>query len=250
MSYYTSKQIFHINSANRTENSNSHTDFNIILKIDRNENFTHCVILDAAIPKSYYIIRANHNSFLLSEGGTDTVLTIPAGNYTRKSFAIAMAAALNSALWDYTITYHTSSTSVDTGKYSYSVSGNAGVQPSFTFSNSLCEAAGFDQLLYTFTGDVLIAPNIASLAAENNIFIHSDLCQNQEDDILQSFSSVSDPTFSVVAFRNHAILEYSKHFNGGRDNNYYIRITNENLEIIDTNGLNVTITLMLFTMKR
>src|SRR3954463_4082263 len=62
MSIITSKRLFYCDSHNRV--AGSHSNFSLQLEY-KNENYDHCVILQATIPKSYYLIQSGKNYFTL-----------------------------------------------------------------------------------------------------------------------------------------------------------------------------------------
>src|SRR5690554_6423581 len=54
-------------------------------------------LLQAIIPKSYYMIDSGNNTFVLDEGGQEATITIPVGNYSRESFMNKLTTLLNNA---------------------------------------------------------------------------------------------------------------------------------------------------------
>jgi hypothetical protein len=239
------QELQYINSNNRI--NGSHSDFTIKIQLKPGTTYKYVTVLDASIPKSFYIVPEHYNTFTLDENGASTTITIPAGNYTRKSLKETLATQLTSSSpnsWTYAVTYSNINSSVDTGKYTVSVSGNGGVQPSFIFTTNMYEILGFDRnSTHSFLADTLVAPNVANLSRESTIFIRSDVCQEQ-DDILQNIVTSDNPSFSYVDFRNYMPNEYKKKYNSGADNVFYFRITDENDRGLDLNGLNLQLTLL------
>ena len=258
----------YVNSNNRLNPSmETHSNFSIIFNdIPRNVNYNRVVVLDASIPKSFYAISSLTNVFQLTEASTTISITIPEGNYTRKSLATTLTSLLNSNspnVWSYSCTFPNINNTGDTGKYTFNVSGNLLTttsdlfgdmfgtitytsQPSFTFINNLSEVLGFNQTTYTFTAGTLIAPNVCNLSSESTIFIKSDICQAHGDNILQNIVSTGDPSFSNVAYINHWPMLYSKIYHSQGDNVFWFRITDENNMELNTNGINCVFTIFLF----
>ena len=56
-------------------------------------------------------------------------------------------------LWTYVVNYP-STVTTNTGKLAFTVSGNGGIQPQFTFAEHLYEQFGFDAGTYSFVGNV------------------------------------------------------------------------------------------------
>ena len=80
------KQIVYVNSRNRESDSDNDFIYNIELR--PNNDFTHVVILQASISKSFYTIQTGYNIFTLVENGQQATVSLPAGNYTRKSMSL------------------------------------------------------------------------------------------------------------------------------------------------------------------
>lgn len=250
MALIQEKQIFYINSENRV--SGTYSDFKHTLDIAPNTNFDTAVILNMSIPKSYYLVQNNYNTFTLDEINLTATITVPAGNYTRTSFKTTLQNLLTSNSpngWSYTVSFPPS-TSVDTGKYTYSVSGNGGVQPKFildTNSATLFGPMGFDShSTNVFNADTLISTNVINLQAETALFLHSDLIGNNKDDILQEVYGVDDLNFSNIVYSCTELEAYSKPLASKAGNIARFYITNENNVLMDLNGQNVVFTLMLY----
>jgi hypothetical protein len=241
------KQIYHINSANRI----SGTDENLTIELnDYGRDWTHVVVLDAAIPLSYYNIRDGENSFTLREDVTDYTITIPAANYNRKNLATVLQNLLNAAgAYDYTITVPNTTTSGDTGKYTYTVTNNGGIQPAFIFTDALiCQQLGFDfNSTNTFVGDSLVSVNVTNLASEDNIYIRSNVCSNRDSNVLQHIIA-NTSSFSNVIFENKSPDYYKKVYNPARANIYQFWITDEFSRTIALNGVNWVATIALLNI--
>ena len=248
MALISDKQIFVINSNNRITGTSN--DFTINLDFDPNKDFDSVTILQCLIPLSYYLIQNGQNTFTLQEGANQVTVTIPIGNYNRKSFATVLTSVLNSSSpnsFIYTITYPNSAIQGDTGLYTYTVSNNAGVQPIFIFGNYCYEPMGFNENSSNiFVSNSLTSTNVVKLSPEDSILIHSDLCSNYGNDILQEIYTATTGTFSSIAFQNFDVESNYKKLTTTKNNVYRIYLTNEDFLPINLNGQNIVITLMLF----
>ena len=92
MSLIISKRIFYVDSHNRL--SGTHSNFNYYLDY-KNEDYDHCVVLQATIPKAYYLVQPSKNTFVLDENGNQVVISLPIGNYSRTSFGFQLQYQLN-----------------------------------------------------------------------------------------------------------------------------------------------------------
>ena len=206
------KKVFYVNSRNRTTGTNS--DFTFLLDMKGFEP-THCVVLQANIPKSYYIIQDGANTFTLTEEGVDATATIPPGNYNRTNFRVVISSLLNSTSpngYTYTMTYPNTATGGDTGKYTYTCVGHT-LQPSFAFSSdsNVYETLGFDVGTTTFSGGSLTSSNVIKLTHEDSVFIHSDMVGGLSNNILQEIFAADSPDFSNIVFEN-TVREASAQF--------------------------------------
>ena len=242
----SSKKIYYINSANRIEGSGS--DFSYCLSIPIHSNFTYCSVIQASIPKSYYLVQENQNTFTLDENGTEYTITMPIGNYNRSSFIIKLQSLLNDiGSWTYVVTApDTSNGDPETGKLTYSVSGNGGVQPKFIFTLYLYETMGFNKnSTVSFVGNSLTSSNVINLQKESTLFIHSDLANNDTDNILQDVYTEDSSDYGRIIYRNTDLEKNSKQITT-LDNVYRFYLTDENGLSINLNGLSWQMTIILY----
>ena len=249
MSLITNSKLFYINSRNRIEGTDSNFSYQFQMPADI--KFDHVCVMQMYIPKSYYLITAIE-TFTLTEGVNSIQITLPVGNYTRRSFASSLQLILNTLSphhYVYTITYPTSSLVGDNGKYTYSVTGNAGVQPIFTFvaSNDVWDHMGFASAsINTFVASTLTSTQVINLQKENTIFLHSDIANNGSDNILQEVFSTQASDYSSIVFQQYNIDGYSKKIVGNLNNVYRFYLTDESANQIDLNGQNFNLTLLLY----
>ena len=227
------------------------------INIPKGLDYDRVCVLQAIIPKSYYLVNAPYNTFILSENGTRTTITMTPGNYNVKSFATLISALLTASSsqgWVYTITYPNSITQVDTGKFLYTVSGNAS-QPSIIFpSTSLVyEQFGFSVgSTNVFVASAITSSNVVKFQVEDIIFVHSSISSNNDqtskNDVLQEIYASSTPNYSNVIYQNSGAIEaYSKKLTSQNNNVYSFTLTDEkDNPIINLNGLNCVMTLVVY----
>lgn len=251
--YYINKQIFYVNSRNKINETDSHTDFSYMLNIDPNETFDKVVLLSCSIPKSFYFIQEGENTFILDEDGVQVTITIPAGNYNRNSLGTTLRNQLNVLspnAWNYSVSYPIINQMCDDGKYIISVTNNTS-QPSLIFGKHVAEQLGFERnSTNTFILDSLKSTNVCNLSNETTLYLHSDICQNNEgDNILQEIYSNGDASYSYINFQNPIPKEYSKPMTSDTSNIYRFTLTDEDGNKIDTNGININFTIMLYKVN-
>ena len=238
------KQLYYINSSNRL--SGTHSNFLYKIQQPPSSTFTHCVVLQASIPKSYYLVQSPNNTFVLDENSIETVVTISVGNYTRSSFVNKVQTSLNSAgSWTYVVDIDDSTNGPETGKLTFTVSGNGGIQPQFIFTGSLYEPLGFESTsTNTFVGDELVSTNVINLLKENTIYIHSDICTNENDNVLQEIFTSEASDYGSITFTNNAPEFYSKKITS-LNSIYRFYLTDENGKDLSLNGRNWQMTVCM-----
>lgn len=239
------KRIFYINSRDRTSGTNSDFTYDIDLK---GLDVSHAAILQAYIPKSFYVVVSGENTFTLEEDSKQASVSISPGSYSKSSLKSHLQTQLNSASpngYSYTITTPSSSQG-ETGKLTFSVSGNGGIQPILIFTTYLWEQLGFDKNSSNqFSSDTLTSTNVINLQSENTIFLHSDIIQDS-DSVLQEIYAGSSLNYSAISFQNHSPELYAKKLQTADSNSYRFYLTDENSNPINLNGLNIVLTLLVY----
>ncbi len=247
MSLIQDKQLCYINSNNRLTGTSS--DFTVNLAFDANMEYDRCAVLQVSIPQSYYLIELGQNTFTLIEGNKQATVTLAAGNYNRRSLSTVLTSILTSSSpnsWIYSVTYPNVATQVDTGFYTYTVSGNTS-QPSFVFSQFCYDALGFSEnSTNNFVSNTLISTNVTKLVPADQLFLHSDICSNKNDDVIQDIYASGAVTYSSILFQNFDVESYSKTFISNKNNAYRFYLTDSNNLAINLNGQNMVITLLLY----
>ncbi len=72
MNTISKKTIYYIDSHSRL--SGEHNDFMFNIDFPPDVDYTHCCLLSAVIPKSYYLIQAGINTFVLRENNVNTTI--------------------------------------------------------------------------------------------------------------------------------------------------------------------------------
>jgi len=223
------------------------------LSIPDSQKFDRVCVLQASIPQSYYIVAEGSNTFTLRELGIDTVITVPAGNYSVLSLAGVMQTLLTTSSpnsWVYTATFPNTATSANTGKLAYSVTGNGTDQPSLYFANELHEQFGFEiRTWYPFVSGALSSANVVSFVPETRVFIHSDLGINFDDGdtVLQEIYGNNTAPLSVMSYQLTTDPgAYSKKLRSVTNNSYHLWITDKSGVQINLNGQDLMITILAY----
>lgn len=247
MSVISHKFIQFVNSTNRISGTDS--DFTIRIDLPPDKKYDSVVVLNASFPKSYYLVPKD-SFFTLRELTTNINITVPEGNYNRKSFSTVVTNLLNTNSpngWTYSITYPDAFTSADIGKYIFTVTGNGANQPSFIFNNRLYRQFGFDiNSTNQFVGSTITSKNVLKFQSEDVILINSDLVKNGDNTILHEVYSSGAPNLSNIVHECQDVEHNSRELTTSNSNVYRFFITDENGTILSFNGLNITFTVCFF----
>src|ERR1700735_5628370 len=93
MSIVENSRIFYVNGGARLAGTSSQFTYQFI--IPEQEQYDRCVVLQASIPLSFYLIQAGYNTFTLKESTSTALITIPAGNYSAVSLIAVLTPLLN-----------------------------------------------------------------------------------------------------------------------------------------------------------
>ena len=146
----------------------------------------------------------------------------------------------------YTLTYPSLS-GADTGKWTFTQS-NGAIVSTLIFNEHLFEPFGFKaNSTNVFSGTTLISSCVIKLQSEDRLLIHSSIAANPSiDDVLVSINSTTSINYSSIAYECYAPEFYSHALSSQNNNTYRFTLTDENGELIQLNGLNMNMTLLLY----
>lgn len=242
------KRIYHIDSRQRVSGTNSNFSYKLE---NMPPNANRCCVLQASIPKSYYLIAEGKNTFTLEEDSTQVVISLDVGDYSRRGIQTHLTTLLNNNSpngYTYSIDYSTGTETAQTGKFTFNVSDNGGIQPKFIFGDYIAEELGFEfNNEYDFSGNTLTSLDVVKLIREDTLYIHSDIATNINDNILQEIFAVQNDAFSSIVFQqfNHDLN--AREITHKDKNVYNFYLTNESgSDEIDLNGINWIIVLAVW----
>ena len=249
MSFVTNPYYVYINSRDRI--SGTDENFTYSIQFPDEFDFTHVVCLNALIPKSYYLIQNGplENIFQLNENGVIVTVTVPIGSYLLSAFKTIIGSLLTAASPNgltYVLTYP-ALTGADTGKWTYTQN-NAAIQSSIICNAHLFEPLGFfSGSTNAFTGTTLVSTCVIKLQSEDRLLVHSNIVNNSgKDDILISINSTTSINYSSIVWECPAPEFYAHALSSKNNNTYSFSLTDENGELIQLNGLNMNLTLLLY----
>lgn len=246
MAFISSQFFVYVNSSNRLSGTNGNFSYAVDLPDDH--NFTHVTVIDATIPKSYYLIQEGYNTFQLQENGTTVTISIPIGNYLLTAWTTTLSGLLTTNSpngWTYTVSYPTG-TFAETGKLTYAVTGNSS-QPSIITTNTLYEPFGFlAGTTNTFVSNSLTSTTVIKLQSEDRLLISSDIISNpNSDNILVAINAGDVVPFSTITYEN-SNPDYNTHEIIQGKKTMHVAIANEDGINLALNGLNMNMTLLFY----
>jgi len=246
---------FTVNSSQRIEGSDNRFSYKIEIPKDR--EYDRVCLLNAIIPKSYYLIQDGDNSFILQENDVDINIQIPPGNYNRRSFQIVVQGLLNNKSlngWTYEISYASSYDEADDGKYNFTVDmkNTQGTAVLIMVNDAIHEQFGFySNSNNYFIDNKLKSSHVVKFVLEDCLYLHSDICSNLSNDsdasdILQVIFAGSNGNFSNIEYKCSDVQAFSKPLSTSKSNVYKFNISNEDGHPINLNGLNIVFTILVF----
>lgn len=216
------------------------------LDLDPNKAYTHIAITSCSIPKTFYVLNRDA-TLIVNEGGSLRTVVVPKGNYNVQNFKTLMAGYINAvSTFVYAISYPPIN-SVDDSKYTYSVSGNGGVQPTF-FTNDkyLAQVMGIRVgVVESFVANILQSYYVLNFTSFDEILITSNMVENKLS-LLQEIYTTANPYNSSIAWLNPSIELNAKRLNTNRTNSYVFNLLDMDGNGIELNGSEWSLVIMVF----
>lgn len=260
MSYdasFNSPIVLNFNSKDRIGGTNSNF---ISAPVELGVNkFDSVALVQASIPKSYYNVPNNYNSFTLREQDdigfeTFTTITLPVGNYNKINLASKLSSLLtaNQTMGGtYTVT-NPSSSEPDTFKFTFTITDSSATYVSLNFDDtSPFRQMGFEansSNLILGVGSDSQSTNAINLAFVLRAFIKSNIVQNSTDSILEEILSIgSFPTSSLVYYQQYDFQMNTREYNTGSSNSWQFVLVDSLDNEIDLNGISFAFSIVFYT---
>lgn len=243
----SAQRIYYINTLNKLEGSNE--NFSYTVGIPEHQLYNRVVVLSASIPNSFYLIQDDFNTFTIREDGVDTAVTIPPGNYSAKVFALVLVPLMNTASpngWIYSVSLPNQNIEASTGKFTYNVTGNLS-QPAIICTDQVNEQLGFAvNSVNTFIDSKLISATTVNFVAESTLFLHSDVSDAGDSDVLQEIYTNNTQSLSYISYQCTTPELYSKALSTRSSSVFHFSLTNEKGQLLNLHGVDMQITLCLY----
>jgi len=247
--------------ATRKINGSKHSsvlfDFNSIITKDVDALYNTVAIQSAEVPASYYNVNQDNNTINLTQGATTGSITIPVGNYNADTFAAAFILSFNAAAFanDASLLFNKT-----TGKFSL-MSDQAG--QNLTINLALTTARktlGISQeatgsLTFNYVADdPTFMPLPVNFLGVTKIKILSDALAGGNFDsnnlntttLMDTITATAGP-FGLTVFSSLGRESFVK---AKRIDEIDLQILDQDNNLIDFNGIDWTMTLLLNTHRR
>lgn len=240
-------------------------NFFIDYDVPRDRSYDSMVVLNASIPKSYYNVPNDivyfTNQFILIENGVEVTITMTPGNYNIISFMAVLSTLLNAASPNgntYTLSYPNVLNDTDTGHITYTTSGLQVTKFKLANQYSINVQLGLalnqidqpDQPTtyteYTFTAGSLESNNVVNIQPSKSIYICCDKVNDGLYNILQEIPNSATGTMNVLNYQCTTPDAWTKPYLGNRDNLFQFQLLDEFFLPVDTNGLDWSVTILLY----
>jgi hypothetical protein len=247
--------VLNFTSDARGSGSNSNF-FSNPIDLGLNDYNTVCIVA-ASIPRSFYNVPSNYNTFIVQENLVNRIITLSPGSYNKTNLQSNLQTQLNSGSvplgWSYTVSYP-NSTEPQTFKYTITVSGNGGILPKFIFTNSMFHQLGFESnSTNNFTTNIitsitsLTSINVIDLSFISQVYIKSNMISNSNDGILQEILTYgSYPMGSFATFQQLDFEMNSRDLNKDSTNSWNFVLVDTFDREVDLNGIPWSFSLCLY----
>jgi hypothetical protein len=228
-----------INSADRNAGGTvSNFTFNIALPTD-GRTFNRVSVTSVTCTKSNYAIQALYNYFYLIENGVRRTITITPGNYILNAFKTVLQTQMNASApsgWVYAVTFPNTSIAANTGKFTYTVTGNSGSQPSIQVLNFMYRKLGFDKnSTNVFVSDTITSTNVLFLNATPSLYIKSNLVDGETSQLVRVDASLV-PDYGTITYQCPHPESFGHMLSSSTSNTASFSMTNQDNLPIDLNG--------------
>jgi hypothetical protein len=225
-------------SSRRTNGTISNFSYNIALPND-GPKYDRVAVTSVTLIKSYYAVRLGFNTFIITELGTNRTITVPIGTYTLNAIKTVLQSLLNTGApsgWVYAVTFPNTNISANTGKFTYTVTGNSSNQPSITVSTFMYRKLGFNKSSTNpFVGNSLTSTNYIFLNATPSLIIKTNMIDEPTSELCRVDASLV-PDGGTVTYQSPHPESFAHVLKSETVKNCTFAIDDEDDNDIDLNG--------------
>lgn len=251
------QKVLVVDSSSRS--SGSSDNFQINLVIPPNNHFNKISLLEADIPKGYYMIDSQVIFNYTDPSGTVPVYfptsNITGRNYSATQLATELKATLDQGGTDttsgqtYTVTFQSYTgkflIEASAGTFSFTIPATNADYTSLAKYLGFETATAYSSSTSTPTTDLLSAKR-GNLQRHDVIYLNTSLANNSGDSRIGEFYPNSTSTLDVIPFKTPDAFVFSRALANNNVNQATFSLTDKDNNTISLNGLNWRATLSLF----
>jgi hypothetical protein len=220
---------------------------NVPIDIDLSVGYTHVVMTSACIPKTYYVL-PNDATLTVNQGAGEFDVVMEKGNYNVVNFKSIFKTKIEalSGAFKYEVKFP-SNVEVQTSKYTFDVTFNSGVQPTFTVKDTyLGRVMGLvPNVTYSFVGNSLTSANVVNFQSYDEMLILSNVVKNQRGLLQEIFSSGSVYNSSII-WTNNSLPLHAKLLAPTSTQSFTFTLVDNDENLLNLNGSEWSFVLMFF----
>lgn len=213
----------------------SGTDGDFTYTLPRILTITKMRLLKSIIPNSMYIVNPNNSSLFITQGGTQTEIILPVGNYNPSSLCVMLTSYCNT--YNMTFTY-------DNTLMRIIIACTSTTTINFSQCKLLAKLLGFNPV--DVTGLNFGSDNTCRII--NTSYYHvcfGDLQNNNITSNVNSFFTIMNTGVVGDIIASDYFIEQIEISNPQLMNKLHIQIKDENYNIVDFNGQNILLELII-----
>lgn len=220
------------------------------------QDFDRVALNQISIPRSWYDVETNYNTFQFKEGITGTLktITVPEGMYNCLTLGTSLGALLTTNSqngYTYTISYPNSSLTVNDNLFTFTCSNTVTIFYLF-FATSMFQQLGFaENTTYTSTTGVLKSVNSISISYINRLFLTSNACNTSYNSYLQEILVAGQyPSTAFIFWENLNYDTNSKEYTNPNNNAWDFTINDRYGNVINLHGLELVFSLIFYKKNK
>lgn len=194
------------------------------------------------IPKSWYDVPNGLNTFKLKVGASESVMSIPYGNYTIVTLDTAIKKMFTDASLNISFVY-----SPLLNKFQ--CNNNTGAVIQFEFERGMAHVMGFEKgskfATNSYGPGAFETPNCIFLSTVTKLYLQTSMCDTS--DFLQEIIVCPlYPGAAMIFYENGNYDVNSRTYTGAMHTSHNFRLLDSYGQVVDLNGIDLTFTLVIY----
>lgn len=244
-----------VDSSQRLSGTSSNFTINLNLP-SYVQDFDRVALNQISIPRSWYDVETDYNTFQFKEGvaGILKTITVPIGMYNCLTLATSLSTLLTTNSqngYTYTISYPNSSLTVNDNLFTFTCSNTVTIFY-LIFATSMFQQLGFaSNTTYTSTTGILKSVNSISISYVNRLFLTSNACNTSYNSYLQEILVAGQyPSTAFIFWENLNYDTNSKEYTNPNNNCWDFVIYDRYGNVINLHGLELVFSLIFYKKNK